>query len=258
VELKDKNILITGGASGIGAALARRFAAEKPSGMALVDLHREAVDAVANEVGALALTADVGHQEQIEAAVLAAERELGPLDLCVSNAGIGTGGGVEVSTEAWQKIWDVNLMAHVHMARAVVPMMVERGSGYLLNTASAAGLLTQIGSAPYAVTKAAAVSFAEWLAITHGQDGLNVSVLCPQAVNTPMIAGMDNGGVAGVDGIMEPETLAEVVVEGLRDERFLILPHPDVEEYVRRKGDDYERWISGMQRLQARFGEAAM
>jgi len=258
VELSGKNILITGAASGIGRALAIRFAEEGPASLTLLDLHQPPVQDLAQELASdtldvLAMGVDVADESQIEAAVAEAESHFGPMDLCCSNAGIGTGGGAEVPTEDWQRIWDINLMAHVHMARAVLPSMLGRGDGYLLNTASAAGLLTQIGSAPYAVTKAAAVSFGEWLAITHGHQGLKVSVLCPQAVNTPMIADMDQGGVAGVDGIIEPEELAEVVVAGIADERFLILPHPKVEEYVRRKGDDYERWITGMQRLQQRF-----
>lgn len=266
MQLNNKNILITGAASGIGAALARRFAAEAPAGMALVDLDEAGAESVAAEIRARKINglevtshgADVGDEASLTAAVLAAESAHGPLDLCCSNAGISVAGGAEVVTEDWQRIWDINLMSHVHLARVVLPAMIERGDGYLLNTASAAGLLTQLGSAPYAVTKAAAVSFAEWVAITHGAQGIKVSVLAPQAVNTPMIAGMDNGGVAGVDGVIEPEELADVVVEGLADERFLILPHPVVGEYVRRKGDDYERWIKGMQRLQTRFADTAI
>jgi short-subunit dehydrogenase len=145
------------------------------------------------------------------------------------------------------------VLAHVYAARALVPRMLARGGGYLLNTASAAGLLTQIGSAPYAVTKHAAVAFGEWLSITHGSQGLKVSLLCPQAVRTPMIAGVEEGGVAGVDGVAEPDDVAQAVIEGLADERFLILPHPEVREYFQRKGADYERWIRGMRRLQERF-----
>ena len=190
---------------------------------------------------------------EVEEAVDRIERELGPIDLFCSNAGILVMGGSEVPDADWDRIWQVNLMAHVHAARALVPRMLARGGGYLLNTASAAGLLTQIGSAPYAVTKHAAVSFAEWLSITHGARGLKVSVLCPQAVRTAMIAGSDEGGVAGVDGVLEPEQVASAVVEGLADERFLILPHPDVLDYLRRKTGDYDRWLRGMRRLQERF-----
>ena len=146
-------------------------------------------------------------------------------------------------------------MAHVWAARHLVPRMLERGGGYLLNTASAAGLLIQIGSAPYTVTKHAAVGFAEWLAVTYGEQGLRVSVLCPQAVETKMTAGFEGGGVAGVDGMLAPEAVADAVIDGLRDERFLILPHPEVAEYERRKTADRDRWLTGMQRLQARFGD---
>ena len=196
---------------------------------------------------------DVASSREVEEAVDRIERELGPIDLFCSNAGILVMGGSEVPDADWDRIWQVNLMAHVHAARALVPRMLARGGGYLLNTASAAGLLTQIGSAPYAVTKHAAVSFAEWLSITHGARGLKVSVLCPQAVRTAMIAGSDEGGVAGVDGVLEPEQVASAVVEGLADERFLILPHPDVLDYLRRKTGDYDRWLRGMRRLQERF-----
>ena len=179
----------------------------------------------------------------------------GQIDLFCSNAGIFTPGGEEVSTEAWQRIWDINLMSHVFAARAVLPHMLERGEGYLLNTSSAAGLLSQIGSAPYAVTKHAAVGFAEWLSITYGARGIKVSVLCPQAVRTEMTANTRNGGVAGVDGMLEPEALADTVIETLAEEKFLVLPHPEVLTYIQRKTDDYDRWLGGMRKLQERFGE---
>jgi NAD(P)-dependent dehydrogenase (short-subunit alcohol dehydrogenase family) len=173
------------------------------------------------------------------------------MDLFCSNAGIGTGGGPEATNDAWQRIWEINLMSHVYAARHLVPRMLERGDGYLLNTASAAGLLSQIGSAPYAVTKHAAVAFAEWLSITYGDRGLKVSCLCPQGVRTPMLG--DGGALLGPTAI-EPEECAEAVVSGLRAEEFLILPHPDVREFFRRKGDDYDRWLRGMRRLQTRVG----
>jgi len=253
MELAGKTVVVTGAAGGIGEAMARRFAAEGATGLALADVDGDRVAAVADSLGGLAVVADLRRQDEVERLVAEAETRLGPIDLFCSNAGIGAAGGVELPTDEWQTIWDINLMAHVHAARAVLPGMIERGSGYLLNTASAAGLLTQLGSAPYAVTKAAAVSLAEWLAITHAHQGIRVSVLCPQAVNTAMIAGMDAGGVAGVDGIIEPEDVADAVVAGLREEIFLILPHESVREYLRRKGDDPERWIEGMRRLQARF-----
>ena len=162
-------------------------------------------------------------------------------------------GGVDAPLDAWQLSFDVNIHAHIKTARILVPRMLERGGGYLLQTASAAGLLTQLGSAPYAVTKHAAVAFAEFLSITYGDRGLKVSVLAPQAVRTAMTAGVPGGGVAGVDGMLEPDDVAGVVVEGLDAERFLILPHPQVLDYLRRKADDYDRWIAGMRRLQTRY-----
>ena len=180
------------------------------------------------------------------------EKDHGPIDLFCSNAGIGVGGGAETSDEGWRRSVDVNLMAHVWAARHLVPLMIARGGGYLLNTASAAGLLSQIGSAPYAVTKHAAVGLAEWLAITHGDAGIKVSVLCPQAVRTAMTAGNPDG-VASVDGMMEPEDVAEAVVRGLEAEEFLILPHPEVLGYMRRKTEDYGRWIGGMRKLARRY-----
>jgi NAD(P)-dependent dehydrogenase (short-subunit alcohol dehydrogenase family) len=218
----------------------------------IVDRDADAVQAVADELGerALGLTADVSVEADIVNVVEQTEATFGPIDLFCSNAGIATGGGPEASNEAWQQIWDINLMAHVYAARALVPGMLARGEGYLLNTASAAGLLSQIGSAPYAVTKHAAVAFAEWLSITYGDRGIKVSCLCPQGVRTKMLG--DGGGALLGPTAIEPEQLAETVVEGLRKEDFLILPHPEVREYFRRKGDDYDRWIRGMRRLQAR------
>ena len=182
-----------------------------------------------------------------------ADDHLGPIDCFCSNAGVLVPGGVEVAIEDWARSLDVNLMAHISAARELVPRMLERGGGTLLQTVSAAGLLTQIGSAPYSVTKHAALAFAEWLAITYGDRGLRVSVLAPQAVRTAMTEGIDGGGVAGVDGMLEPKAVAAAAVAGLAEDAFLILPHPEVVEYFRRKADDYERWIRGMRRLQARF-----
>ena len=179
----------------------------------------------------------------------------GHIDLFCSNAGIFTMGGEEVDNDAWDRIWDINVMAHIFAARAVLPGMLARGEGYLLNTASAAGLLSQIGSAPYAVTKHAAVGFAEWLSITYGNRGIKVSVLCPQAVRTQMTANTRGGGVAGVDGMLEPEVLAQTVMETLEEERFLCLPHPQVLTYMQRKAADYDRWLGGMRRLQDQYSE---
>ena len=197
----------------------------------------------------------MSNEAEIARVVETAETKFGPIDLFCSNAGIGVEGGVEAPDSEWQRIWEINSMAHVWAARVLVPRMLERGGGYLLNTASAAGLLTQLGSAPYSATKHAAVAIAEWLAITHGDAGLKVSVLCPQAVRTPMTAVPDNDQVrvAGVDGMIEAEEVAEAAVEGLRDERFWILPHPVVSEYALRKAQDIDRWLSGMRRLQKRI-----
>lgn len=257
MQLRDANVVVTGAANGIGAALARRFAAEGARTLVLADLDeaRLAEVAVAAEAAGATVVArrcDVSDPADVAALVAAAE-ELGPIDLLCSNAGIAIGGGVEVPDDDWRRIIDINVMAHVWAARAALPGMIARGRGYLLNTASAAGLLSQIGSAPYAVTKHAAVALAEWLAITHGHQGITVSVLAPQAVRTNMTAGTPGGGVAGVDGMIEPDDVASVVVAGLHEERFLILPHPQVAEYVRRKAADPDRWIGGMQRLQERY-----
>lgn len=257
MDIKGTVIVVTGGANGIGAAMARRFAREGAAAIVLGDLDEASLATVAAEVeaaGAVAVArrCDVSVEADVIALIDAA-REHGPVDLVCSNAGIGGGGGVELSNEHWQRVIDVNVMAHVYAARAALPAMIERGQGYLLNTASAAGLLTQIGSAPYAVTKHAAVALAEWLSVTHGDQGIRVSVLCPQAVRTNMTAGSEGGGVAGVDGMIEPDDVADAVMEGLADERFLILPHPEVLGYMRRKTDDYDRWLGGMRRLQARY-----
>jgi len=255
VKLDGKCVVITGGASGIGAALARRFAAENARGVIVADVQEAALDAVAEDVDGLAVRCDVTDEAQIRMLVDRAEARYGPIDLFCSNAGIVLPGGEESSDRDWERSLGVNVMAHIYAARALVPRMLERGGGYLLQTASAAGLLTQIGSATYSVTKHAALAFAEWLAITYGEQGLKVSVLAPQAVNTAMTAGIPDGGVAGVDGMLEPEAVAAAVVAGLDAESFLILPHPQVLEYFRRKAADYERWIRGMQRLQGRYGQ---
>jgi len=258
VEIANRNIVVTGGGNGIGRALCERFAAEGARRVTVVDLDEDGARAVADRIGGSARRVDVGSREEVVALVREVEREVGPIDLFASNAGIAIPGGPEVPVDAWQKIWDVNVMAHVHAAHAVLPSMLDRGEGYLLNTASAAGLLSQIGSAPYAVTKHAAVAFAEWLSITYGDRGIRVSALCPQAVRTAMTADMENGGVAGVDGMIEPEELAEVTVRGLAEERFLILPHESVRGYYERKGQDIDRWLAGMRRLASRFGEDAI
>jgi NAD(P)-dependent dehydrogenase (short-subunit alcohol dehydrogenase family) len=234
-------VVVTGGASGIGRALCLRFAA---------DGARKVV--VADRDGDGAARVDVARESEIAALIEHTESAHGPIALFCSNAGIGVSGGAEVPDGEWQRIWEINLMSHVHAARHLIPRMAKRGGGHLLNTASAAGLLSQIGSAPYAVTKHAAVAFAEWLAITHGREGIKVSVLCPQAVRTAMTAG-NPAGVASVDGMLEPEQVAEVVTQALAEERFLVLTHPEVAQYMQRKAGDTDRWIRGMQKLRERF-----
>lgn len=250
--VKDKVVAVTGGASGIGRALARRFAAEGARHVAIADLNEQRAIAVAKEIGGSWRRVDVRREPDLIDFIDGIENAHGPIDLFCSNAGIGIGRGLETPDEVWQTIWDVNLMAHVYAARCLVPRMIKRGGGYLLNTASAAGLLSQIGSVTYAVTKHAAVSLAEWIALTHAHEGIKVSVLCPQAVRTDMIAG-NEGDVASVNGIMEPEQVADAVIDGLAAEKFLILPHAEVAEYMQRKATDRDRWIAGMNRLHQKY-----
>lgn len=244
---------VTGAAGGIGEALARELHRQGVQ-VAVLDRDGDGAEAIAADLDALALTCDVTDRQAVTDAIDRVEDELGPIDLFCANAGILVLGGYEVAPDDWQHIWDVNVMAHVHSASVLVPRMIERGGGHLLHTASAAGLLAQIGSAPYTATKAAALGFAEYLAITYGAQGLRVSALCPQAVRTAMTAGHESGGVAGLDGMLEPAEVARIAIDGVRNGDFLILPHPEVEEYARRKADDRERWIKGMQRLNEQFG----
>jgi len=245
--------VVTGGASGIGRAFCRALA-QAGAQVVVVDRDLEGAERTAAEIGAVAFRTDVSSARDLVALVAHVEQRVGPIDLFCSNAGIAVGGGSEVPDEEWDRIWDVNLMAHVRAARLVVPDMLRRGSGYLINVASAAGLLTQIGSAPYAVTKHAAVAFAEWLSITYGGRGLRVSCVCPLGVETPMLAGSH----PAIRRLLEPDALspeqvADAMMAGIAREEFLILPHPTVREYLRRKWDDNERWLAGMRRLQARL-----
>ena len=253
MKLDGKVVVVTGGASGIGRAMCRRFAAEGPRGVVVADVDAAGAEAVAREIGGLAVATDVRREADVVALVERTTAAYGPIDLFCSNAGIAIEGGVEAPDSAWQRIWEINLMAHVYAARAVLPGMLARGEGYLLQTGSAAGLLTQIGSAPYAVTKHAAVSLAEWLAITYGDRGIKVSCLCPQGVRTNLLAEAGKLNFL-MTGALEPEQVAEAVVAGLDEERFLILPHPEVAEFMRRKTDDYDRWLRGMRRLQGKLG----
>jgi NAD(P)-dependent dehydrogenase (short-subunit alcohol dehydrogenase family) len=253
MQVKDKVVVITGGAEGIGRALCRRFAAEGARAVAVVDLNGEGAAQVATEIGGMAIAADVSREADVAAVAQSVTERYGAIDLFCSNAGIIIEGGLEVPDDQWQNIWGVNVLSHLYAARAVVPGMLARGGGYLLQTVSAAGLLSQIGSAPYAVTKHAALALAEWLAITYGDQGLRVSVLCPQGVRTNMLLRPRPGGESFLMATaIEPEAVAQSAIEGLADERFLILPHPEVAEYFRRKASDYDRWLRGMCRLQRR------
>jgi NAD(P)-dependent dehydrogenase (short-subunit alcohol dehydrogenase family) len=248
MELAGKVVVITGGSGGIGRAMARAFLDEGARAVMLADLDAARVSAAAAELGCDGMACDVTREAEVAALVRATEARHGPIDLFCSNAGAG-GAGVltDADNAVWQQQWELHVMSHLYAARAVLPSMLARKSGYLLNTASAAGLLAALGSGPYTVTKAAAVKLAEFLAITHGDDGIRVSVLCPQGVNTAMAP--KSLGDGQTDGIIEPEQLARTVVETLREERFYVLPHPEVGEYVRRKGNDVDRWLGGMRRL---------
>jgi len=257
MQVKDKVVVVTGGANGIGEAMCRRFTAEKARAVVVTDIDAERVQIVANELGAFGLRADVTVESDLVDVVEQTENRFGPIDLFCSNAGIiSTDEPDWLATSCpnalWQKSWEVHVMAHVYAARAVLPGMIARGSGYLLNTASAAGLLNQVGSAAYSVTKHAAVGFSEALAITHSHQGIRVSVLCPQAVRTRMVAGHEEGS-ASVDGMLEPEQVAACVIQGLAEEKFLIMPHPEVQTYYQRKASDYDRWLSGMNRLRQKL-----
>ena len=248
MELSDKGVVITGGSGGIGRAMATAFLAEGAKEVTIADLNHEQVHAVATELGCEAAACDVTDEAAIAQLVEGVIRRSGRIDLFCSNAGAGSEGVLtDAANDVWQKQWELHVMSHVYAARAVLPSMLERGEGYLLNTASAAGLLAALGSGPYSVTKAAAVKLAEFLSITHGDEGIKVSVLCPQGVNTAMAP--RSLGDGQTDGIIEPEQLAQTVIETLREERFYVLPHPEVEEYVRRKGDNVDRWLYGMRRL---------
>ena len=246
-------VVVTGGGNGIGAALCRRFAAEGARNVVVVDRDRAAAEDVAAEVGGIAAHADVSDAAAVAALVAEIQTAAGPIDLFCSNAGVADAGGVELPIETWQRSWEVNVMAHVHAARAVLPGMLQRGRGYLLQTVSAAGLLTNLGAAPYSVTKHAALGLAEWLAVTYGSRGITVSCLCPQFVDTDLLRSLAPEGKTRAwaeSGMLPPDAVASSVIAGLDEERFLILPHAEVIDYFRRKGEDYDRWLAGMRRLQ--------
>ena len=255
MEIQDKVVVVTGGASGIGRELCRLFAAEGARHVVVADLNEEGAVVVAEEIGHTSHQVDVGSESDLVGLIHQTEDAFGPIDLFCSNAGIADGRGIDEPDEVWDRIWRVNTMAHIWAARHLVPLMRERGGGYLFSTASAAGLLTQIGSVTYAVTKHAAVALAEWLAITHGRDGIKVTVLCPQAVRTGMTPDASETGlsVASVDGLLEPDAVARDCLEAIREERFFVLPHPMVADYMQRKAEDPDRWLHGMRRLQDRY-----
>lgn len=258
MDIKGKVAVVTGGASGIGKALCERFHADGAAAIAVMDLNADGARAVASSVGGLGFGVDVTDEGQLSTAIADIERACGGIDLMCSNAGVAFGDGPDFTAascpnELWELSWGVNVMAHVYAVRAALPKMLERGGGYFLHTVSAAGLLSQIGSAPYSTTKHAAIGFAESVAIAHGHQNIKVSVLCPQAVATPMLGDDPDGNAASVDGVIMPEAVADCVVQGLANEKFLILPHPDVRAYMERKTSDYDRWLGGMRRLRERL-----
>ena len=250
MRLENKVIVVTGGASGIGEAMARRFAEESPAGIVLADLNISAAKEVADDIGAIAIRTDVSDPNANRDLIDQTERQFGPIDLFCANAGYGIAGDEQTDAAEWDRMWHVNLMSHVHAAKELIPGWVARGQGYFLSTASAAGLLTNLKAAQYSVTKHAAVAFAEWLAVTYGDNGIKVSCLCPMGVDTPFVrAATEFEDLLGPH-LIEPRAVADAVVEGLADESFLILPHPDVERFFQNKANDYDRWIDGMTKLQ--------
>ena len=251
MQLENKVVVITGAGSGIGAAMARRFSEESTAGMMLADINTESVATVAEEIGAAHFQLDVSDPSANRVLIETTEELFGPVDLFCANAGYGVAGSEQSDPDGWDKMWGVNVMSHVHAARNLVPGWLARGHGYFLSTASAAGLLTNLGAAEYSVTKHAAVAFAEWLAVSYGDKGVKVSCVCPQFVNTPLIEAMSElDTLISTAAVLEPQAVADAVVDGLAEERFLILPHPEVEQYLQNKAGDYDRWIEGMQKLQ--------
>lgn len=252
MEVTNRVVVVTGGARGIGRALARRFAQAGAEAVIVADVDEAGARTVAREIEGTAVRCDVSREDDVADLVDKVHTASGRIDIFCSNAGIAVSGGPEAVTSDWQRIWDVNVMSHVFVARHVLPQMLERKEGYLLGTVSAAGLLNHVFAAPYGVTKAAALSLFEWLAIAHGEEGIRVSCLCPQGVKTGMLLAERHIGLDFLTaGALEPEAVADAVVHGLREERFLILPHPEVAQYFSRKAQDYDRWLKGMRRLRA-------
>jgi len=252
MDLKGKIVVVTGGGNGIGRAICQRIAHESPKAVIVADIDLAAAEEVAGTLGVIARArfCDVSQESVVQSVVESIEAEVGPIDLFCANAGIALGEGIDTELADWQKIIDVNLMSHVYAARAVVPRMAKRGHGYILHTSSAAGLLTEVSSAPYSVTKHGVVALAEWLAIQYGDQGVRVSCLCPQGVRTAMLDGIDSPSAKMLrETSLSAEEVAEVVVAAIEEEKFLVLPHPEVEEYFQRKASDYDRWLDGMRRL---------
>jgi NAD(P)-dependent dehydrogenase (short-subunit alcohol dehydrogenase family) len=254
MNVRDKVVVVTGGASGIGKALCERFAQDGARAVIVADLDGAGAENVAAAIGGMGLQVDVSSEPEVQRLVQRATERFGRIDIFCSNAGIIVRADEDASNAQWQRHWDVNLMAHVYAARAVLPQMLARGEGYLVQTASAAGLLSQVNAAPYSVTKHAAVGFAEWLSIAHGDAGIRVSCLCPQGVLTPMLMGADGTQRAQSflgEGALAPEAVAAEVMNAIREERFLVLPHPEVLTFLQRKTADCDRWLRGMRRLRA-------
>lgn len=258
MKIEGKVAVVTGGGNGIGQALSRALAAAGARGVVVVDLEGDAARATADEIGGLAVRCDVSREDEVQALIDRARDAYGDIDLFCSNAGLALGGGLETTDSDWRRVMDVNLMAHVYAARHLVPRMLERGEGYLLQTVSAAGLLS-VSDASYAVAKHAALAFSEWLSITYGDHGIKVSCFCPQGVRTRMLLGSSGGADLPtlLEGSVSPEQAAQVILEGLEAERFLILTHPEVRDYVRRKAEDPDRWLRGMRRFQGTAKQGA-
>ena len=251
MKVKGKVCVVTGAAGGIGEAIARRFAKEGAKGLVVADMDAGRLDKVAKDIGALAVAGDIGQESEVKRLIAEAEKKYGEVDIFFSNAGIGRGGHEDATDKDWADSWAIHVMAHVYAARVLVPQMLKRGEGYLLNTASAAGLLASMGSAPYGVTKQAGVALAEHLSIQYGDRGIRVSVLCPQAVDTNMLR-MAGATAASVDGVINTDAVAQTVIEAMDEERFLILPHPEVLGYMQGKTANYDRWLGGMRKARAR------
>ena len=252
MKIKDKVVVVTGAASGIGKAFALRFAKEGARGVVCADLHESDAKSGAAGVGGMGVRCDVGQEGDMNALVVAALEKYGAVDIFCSNAGIISRNGLDASLKEWRRTMDVNFMAHVLAARAVIPVMLKQGGGYIVATASAAGLLMQVDSVTYTVSKHAAVAFAEWLSVNYAERGIKVSCLCPQGVRTPMLLGPSGNRKSFLsEGSVSPEDVAARVMEGIESEHFLILPHPEVAEYERRKTADRDRWLAGMRRLRA-------